>query len=69
VTGSPGVLYYKLIAVLPLVMHGRETSTVTIREEHRLRISESRMLKKIFGPKSHEMTGGWRILHNELHNL
>jgi hypothetical protein len=41
-----------------------------LREEHRLRVSESRALRKIFGLKRDEMTGGWRKLHNEeLHDF
>jgi hypothetical protein len=41
-----------------------------IKEEHRLRMFENRMLTRSFGPKRDEVTGGWRILHNaELHNL
>jgi hypothetical protein len=41
-----------------------------LREEHRLRVFENRVLKKIFGPKSDDVIGGWRKLHNEeLHNL
>jgi hypothetical protein len=36
-----------------------------LREEHRLRVFENRVLRKIFGPKRDEMTGGWRKLHNE----
>jgi hypothetical protein len=35
------------------------------REKHRLRVFENRVLRKIFGPKSNEVTGGWRKLHNE----
>jgi hypothetical protein len=43
---------------------------MTLREEHRLRVFENRVLRRIFGPKRHEMTGGWRKLHNEvLHSL
>jgi hypothetical protein len=39
-------------------------------EEHRLRVFENRVLRRIFGPKTGEVTGGWRKLHNEeLHNL
>jgi hypothetical protein len=41
-----------------------------LREEHRLRVSENRVLRRIFGPKRDEVTGEWRKLHNgELHNL
>jgi hypothetical protein len=40
------------------------------REEHRLRVFENRVLRRIFGPKRDEVTGEWRKLHNaELHNL
>jgi hypothetical protein len=41
-----------------------------LREEHRLRVFENRMLRRIFGPKRDEVTGEWRKLHNEeLHDL
>jgi hypothetical protein len=41
-----------------------------LREEHRLRVSENRVLRRIFSPKRDEVTGGWRKLHNEeLHDL
>jgi hypothetical protein len=41
-----------------------------LREEHRLRSSENRVLRRIFGPKRDEVTGEWRKLHNEeLHDL
>jgi hypothetical protein len=40
------------------------------REEHRLRVFENSVLRRIFGQKRDEVTGGWRKLHNEeLHNL
>jgi hypothetical protein len=43
---------------------------LTSREEHRLRMFENRMLRRIFGPKRDEVTGGWRKLQNEeLHGL
>jgi hypothetical protein len=43
---------------------------LTLREEHRLRVFENRVLRRIFGPKSDEVTGEWRKLYNEeLHNL
>jgi len=43
---------------------------VTLREEHRLRVFENRLLRRLFGPKGEELAGGWRRLHNEdLHNL
>jgi hypothetical protein len=51
-------------------MYGCETWTLTLREEHRLRVFESRVLRRIFGPKRDDVTGDWRKLHNkEFHNL
>jgi hypothetical protein len=41
------------------------TWSLTLREEHRLRVFENRVLLRIFGPKRDEVTGGWRKLHNE----
>jgi hypothetical protein len=53
-----------------VVLYGCETLSVTLREEHRLRVFENRVLRRIFGPKRDEMTGDWRKLHNEeLHGL
>jgi hypothetical protein len=44
--------------------------SLTLREEHRLRVFENRVLRRIFGPNRDEMMGEWRKLHNEeLHNL
>jgi hypothetical protein len=58
------------ITLLPVVLHGCETWSLTLREEHRVKISESKLLRRIFGPKRDEVTGGWRKLHNEeLHNF
>jgi hypothetical protein len=46
------------------------TWSLTLREEHRLKVFENRVLRKIFGPKRDEVTGEWRKLHNEgLHDL
>jgi hypothetical protein len=56
--------------ILFVVLYGCETWSLTSREEHRLRVSENRVLRRIFGPKRDEVTGGWRKLHNEeLHCL
>jgi hypothetical protein len=56
--------------ILPVVLNGCETWSLSIREEHRLRVFENRVLRRIFGPKSYEVTGEWRNLHNkELHDL
>jgi hypothetical protein len=43
--------------------------SLTLREEHRLRVFENRVLRRILGTKKDEVTGGWRKLHRELHNL
>jgi hypothetical protein len=48
-----------------VVLYGCETWSLTLREEHRLRVFENRVLRRIFGPKRDEVTGGWRKLHNE----
>jgi hypothetical protein len=54
--------------ILPVVLYGCETWSLTLREEHRLRVFEKGVLR-IFGPKREE-DGSWRKLHNdELHNL
>jgi hypothetical protein len=42
-----------------------ETWSLTLREEHRLRVFENRVLRRIFGPKVDEVKGEWRKLHNE----
>jgi hypothetical protein len=55
---------------LPVVLYGCETWSLTLREEHRLKVFQNRMLNRIFGPKKEEVVGGWRRLHNEeLRNL
>jgi hypothetical protein len=60
---------YKII-ILPVVLYGCETWSLTLREEHRLGVFEHRVLRRIFGPKKDEVTGEWRKLHNEeLHDL
>jgi hypothetical protein len=56
--------------ILPVVLYGCETLSLTLREEHRLRVFENRVLRRIFGPKTDEVMGDWRKLHNEeLHGL
>jgi hypothetical protein len=60
----------KDIYFLPVVRFGCETWSLTWREEHRLRVFENRVLRRIFRPKREEVTGDWRKLQNEdLHNL
>jgi hypothetical protein len=59
---------YKTV-ILPVVLYGCETWSVTLVEEQRLRVFENRVLRKIFGPKR-EGDGSWRKYHNdELHDL
>jgi hypothetical protein len=63
------VRIYKTV-ILPVVLYGCETWSLTIREEHKLRVFENRVLRRIFGPKMVEITGEWIKLHNEeLHIL
>ncbi|KAJ4428685.1 hypothetical protein ANN_25678 [Periplaneta americana] len=63
------VRIYKTV-ILSVVLYGCETWTLTLREEHRLRVFENKVLRKIFGAKRDEVTGEWRKLHNtELHAL
>jgi hypothetical protein len=53
-----------------LVLYGCETWSLTLREEHRVRVFENRVLRGIFGPNRDEVIGGWRKLYNEeLHDL
>jgi hypothetical protein len=60
---------YKTI-ILPVVLYGCETWSLTLNEDHRLRVFENRVLRRIFGPKRDEVTGKWRKLHSEeLHIL
>ena len=51
--------------ILPVVLYGCETCSLTLREEHRLRVLENRVLRRIFGSKRDGVTGEWRKLHNE----
>jgi hypothetical protein len=56
------VKIYKTI-ILPVVLYGCVTWFLTLREEHRLRVFENRVLRRIFGPKRDEVTGEWRKMH------
>ena len=51
--------------ILPVVLYGCENRSLTLREERRLRVSENRMFRRIFGPKMDEVTEEGRKLHNE----
>jgi hypothetical protein len=56
--------------MLPVVLYRCDTWSLTLREVHRLRVFEKRVLRRIFGPKRDEVTGSWRKPHiEELHNL
>jgi len=73
---SKSLLYKKIkikiyrTIILPVVLYRCETWSLTLREEQRLRVFENRVLRRIFGPKRDEVTGGWRKLHNnELSDL
>jgi hypothetical protein len=55
--------------ILPVVLYGCETWPLTLREERRLRVSESRVLRRIFGLKRDEVTEDWRKLREELNDL
>ena len=51
--------------ILPIVLYGYETWSLTLREERKLRVFEKTVLRRIFGPRRDEVTGEWRRLHNE----
>ena len=51
--------------ILPVVLNGCETWSLTLREERRLRVFENRVLRRVFGFKRDDVTGEWRKLHNE----
>jgi hypothetical protein len=55
--------------ILPVVLYGCETWSLTLREERRLRLFENRVLRRVFRPKRDEVTGEWRKLHNEELNV
>jgi hypothetical protein len=55
---------YRII-ILPVVLYGCETWSVSLREERRPRVSENMVLRGIFGTKRDEVTGEWRKLHSE----
>jgi len=51
--------------ILPFVLYGCETWSLTLREERKLRMFENMVLRRIFGSRKDEVTGEWRRLHNE----
>jgi hypothetical protein len=58
---------YKSI-IVPVVLYGCETWSLTLWEEHRLRVFENSVLRRIFGPKRDGVTGGWKKLRKKSHN-
>jgi hypothetical protein len=50
---------------MPVVLYGLKTWSLTLSEEHRLMVFENSVLRRIFGPKRDEVTGGCRKLNNE----
>jgi hypothetical protein len=54
------------IVILPVVLYGSETWSLTLGEEHRLSIFENRVFKRILGQEREEIVGGWRKLHEEI---
>ena len=58
---------YKTI-ILPVVLYGCETWSLTLREESRLRVFENRIMRRIFGLKRDE-NGEWRLHSEEFHSL
>jgi len=59
----PKIKIYRTIILL-VVFYGCETWSLTLRETHRPRVFENRVLRRIFEPKRNEVTGEWRKLHN-----
>jgi len=55
---------YRII-ILPVVLYGCETWSLTFQEERKLRVFENMVLRRIVGPRRDEVTGEWRRLHNE----
>jgi len=58
-------IYIYITIILPVVLHGCETWSLTLREERKLRVIENMVLRRIFGPRRDEVTGEWRRLQNE----
>ena len=58
-------IYIYITIILPVVLYGFETWSLTLREERKLRAFENKVLRRIFGRRRDEVTGEWRRLHNE----
>ena len=55
--------------ILPVVLYGCETWSLTLREERRLRVFENKVMRRIFGLRTNEVTWEWRRLHDEEINV
>jgi hypothetical protein len=51
--------------ILPVILYECETWSIILKDERRLRLSENRVLRRIYGVKRGELKGEWRKLHNE----
>ena len=58
-------IYRNAGVILPVVLYGCKTWSITLREERRLRVFENRVLRRIFGPRRDEVTREWNKLHND----
>ena len=58
-------IYIYRTLILPIVLYGCETWSLTLREERKLRVFENKVLRRIFGPRRDKVTEEWRRLHNE----
>jgi hypothetical protein len=55
--------------ILPFVLYGCETWSLTLKEEQRLRVLENRVLQRMFAPNREKVAGGWKLHNVELRNL
>ena len=62
---TPNVFSDNKTVILPVVLYGCKTWSLTLREERKLRVFENMVLRRIFGPRKDEVTGDWRRMHNE----
>ena len=51
--------------ILPVVLYGCETRSLTLREERKLKMFQNMVLRRLFGPRRDEVAGEWRRMHNE----
>jgi hypothetical protein len=75
-TGQHGAAYQRTVTFIgsPVLLNGRETWSLTLRErkrreEHRLRVHENRVLRKICESERNRVVGGWKNYNENLHNL